>query len=88
MIRRHLRKIFRVLKKNGKALIIVDGKGGLISEIFNLILRHFFKNKNKLLFKKIFSNIYLKKFDKFLFNHYSTKERKIYESIKKTLIKT
>ena len=39
------KEIYRVLKDNGKALIIVDGKGGLISEIFNLVLRPFFQNK-------------------------------------------
>ena len=49
------KEIYRVLKDNGKALIIVDGKGGLISEIFNLVLRPFFK-KNNLLFDKIFNS--------------------------------
>ena len=73
---------------NGKALIIVDGKGGLISEIFNLVLRPFFQNKkNKLFFDKIFSNIYLEKFNNFLFSRYSSKEKKFFNYIKKYLDK-
>jgi len=82
------KEIFRVLKKNGKALIIVDGKGGLINEIFSLVLRPFFKNKkNNLLFEKIFNNTQLKKFNNFLLNHYSDRERKVFNYIKKYLDK-
>jgi len=82
------KEIYRVLKKNGKALIIVNGKGGVISEIFNLVLRPFFKiKKNKILFEKIFSNSYLKKFDKFLLTHYSNKEKKIFNYLKNYLNK-
>lgn len=80
------KEIYRVLKNNGEALIIVDGKGGLISEIFNLVLRPFFQ-KNNLLFDKIFSNNHLEKFNNFLLSHYSSKEKKIFNYIKKYLDK-
>ena len=80
------KEIYRVLKDNGKALIIVDGKGGLISEIFNLVLRPFFK-KNNLLFDKIFSNNHLEKFNNFLFSDYTSKEKKFFNHIKKYLDK-
>lgn len=81
-------EIYRVLKNNGKALIIVNGKGGIISEIFNLVLRPFFTvRKNKILLEKILRDSYLKKFNNFLLAHYTYKEKKIFNYIKRQLNK-
>jgi ubiquinone/menaquinone biosynthesis C-methylase UbiE len=66
------KQIHGVLKKNGKALIIVHGEGGIINDLTMKIIRPKYKNDNN--FKKIINRILKGNIDpykKFLFKNYN-----------------
>ena len=75
-------EIKRVLKKNGKCLLVIHGSGGIFTRIVMEVLRDEYR-KNKLS-KKVFDNIMEGKFQdyrKFLSKYYSKNQLKVLDSL-------
>ena len=71
-----LKEIFRVLNGNGKSLISVNGKYGLIGKIINKVIKVEYKNNPtiKRLIDELLNNK-LKRYNKFFFKRFTIKEK-------------